>query len=219
MANLLQQFVVDSLVPEGREQGRAYQLNETSVSPVRIIGRDRRGNPIEETICPFAKSAKFVDPDGNICDVPLRTGRVMSMSPESVMYENIVTSDLIRQGQIPLEACPHTGDFRSIVGYAGPLVPTADGKRIDSCNGAPGAQRLEEACEHMQSLVKERRTLAQARAREEDDKLRQMKPSDVADIVTRMGEAFGETMAAQMGKPTPAAAKKALREGQGEKVE
>jgi hypothetical protein len=217
--NPLQQFVVDSLVPDNRsEQGRAYQLNDTSVSPIRIVGYEN-GVEIEETICALAKSAKFVDRDGNICDIPLRTGRVLSNAPEAVLYEQILVTDLIRQGQIPLEACPHTTDFRSIVGRGTPLV-AAPKDYEGNCSGAPGADRLERSCVHMQKLVKERRAASALRTAKEDDKLKQMKPSDVAALVKELGEAFGETVASAVaGKAVATDARKNLREGKGEKVE
>jgi hypothetical protein len=218
--NPLSQFVVDSLVPDNRsEQGRAYQLNDTSVSPIRIVGYEN-GIEIEETICALAKSAKFVDRDGNICDVPLRTGRVLSNAPEAVLYEQILVTDLIRQGQIPLEACPHTTDFRSIVGRNTPLVKPPEGYE-GNCPGSGGAQTLERSCIHMQKLIKERREASALRASKEDEKLKQMKPSDVAALVKELGEAFGESVTTAMaaGKGAHADARKNLREGKGEKVE
>lgn len=212
MANPLAQFVVNQLIPEGRnEQGRAYQLNEASVSPVRVIQIDDDGNELEETICALAKSAKFVDRDGNICDVPLRTGRVFSMEPEAERYEQIVVHDIIRGGQMPLESCPFTNEFRHIKG--GPLIKPRDASDVD-CGGRPGAQRLHDACPHMQKVIAERRERARIRTMKEDDKMRVMRPDDVAQLVKTLGEAFGDKLAAQ-AKPGRAN----IRDGKGEKLD
>lgn len=217
MSNPLAQFVVNQLIPEGRnEQGRAYQLTDSSVSPSRIIGYTEEGQEIEETICALAKSALFVDRDGNICTIPLRTGRVLSEEPEATRYEQIIVSDLIRQGQIPLECCPHTVQFAHL--RPGPLVALPKG--FTKCDGAPGAAKLEQACEHMQKIVRDRRAKAIARVKKEDDKLQAMKPSDVAALIEQMGKSFGDTVAASMsGKANTAEARANLREATNPKAE
>lgn len=217
MSNPLAQFIVNQLVPEGRsEQGRAYQLTDASVSPSRLISIDDDGKEIEETICPLALSAKFVDRDGNICDVPLRTGRIFSMEPEAARYEQIVTFDQIRAGGLPLAACAFSNEYRHIKG--GPLIKPKKGEA--DCGGRPGATRLEETCEHMQAVIKERRARSRARTEAEDAKLKTMKPEDALAMIEQMGEAFGQKLADQIGNMQSAKqARAAIRDGKVIKVD
>lgn len=190
--NPLSQFVVNQLVPEGRnEQGRAYQLTDSSVSPSRIVSIDDDGNEIEETICALAKSQKFVDRDGNICEVPLRTGRVLSMEPEATRYEDIMTHDQIRAGGMPLEACPFTLAYRHIKG--GALIKPRK-KGDEDCGGSPGAQKLKDACSHMQAIVAERRERALKRTLNEDAKMKALKTDDVAALMKAMVEGLGQKL-------------------------
>jgi hypothetical protein len=81
--------------------GRVYQLTEASASPTRIAGRTEDGMPREETI-PAIKSEKFVDPAGNVCDVALRTGRVISNDAVGERYEQKMRKDQILAGSLPL---------------------------------------------------------------------------------------------------------------------
>lgn len=199
-----QQFVVDQLKLENRQGGGIYQLSEASVSPTRAVGVDEDGNIIEETICTLAKSAKFVDLGGNICDVPLRTGRVLSFEPEAVRYEQIVETDIIRGGQLPLGACPYTHAYRHIKG--GPLVKVPEGEK--DCGGKP------EGCEHVWKVITSRRAAAKAKIEREEVNYRQMKEGDVKTMMAGFGQVFGEAIAnaQQTGRAN-------LRAGKGEKDE
>jgi hypothetical protein len=190
-AGLLSGFVVDSLQPERlSEQGRAYQLNDTSVSPVRIIGHDKFGNPIEETICTLGKWANFVDRMGNVVTIPLQTGRIPSRAPEVQIYEQITVTEQIGAGSIPLEMCPHAAPFGAL---RGKLVSEEieEGLGTADCGGRPGAERLEQSCPHMQALIKVRRKLSVELDEQRKREYMQMTPAQAAKWVEDMRNAFG----------------------------
>lgn len=195
------QFVVDQLVPENRQGGGIYQLNELSVSPTRIVDIDEDGHQVEETIMTLAKSRKFVDRDGNICEVALRTGRVMSHEPEAVRYEQIVEADCIRTGQLPLDECPYTYKYQHIKG--GPLVKVPEDER--DCGGQPGG------CKHMKKLVSDRRTKSRARWEKEQLDFKKLSEGDVKQMLEGMGKVFGEALASAQAN-----GRARLRSGKGE---
>lgn len=200
-------FVVHSLVPENREHGGVYQLTQDSVSPTRMVGSDENGDLIEETICALAKSAKFVDKDGNILDVPLRTGRVPSEEPEAVRYEMITVADQIRGNHLPLAFCPFTTQFMHLKG--GPLVKPRHGER--DCGGDPGPM----GCDHMEAIIVKRREDSRRRWDNEQLKLKKMQESDVKEMMEAMGKTFGEAIAGVQGQKP--AAINTLKNGVGEK--
>lgn len=181
MSSQLQQFVVDQLVPENRQGGGTYALSEASVSPTRWT-RGADGIVREETICTLAKSARFVDPDGNICDVALRTGRVLSQEIEAVRYEMIVIADQIRGGAVALDECPHTFKFQHF--RSGPLVPNPD--NVVDCGGRPGG------CEHMQAVIAERRK--GSRLRWEAEQAKSVTKEAASEIFSAFAETFGEML-------------------------
>jgi hypothetical protein len=204
-------FVKNQLTVDTLEQGRAYQLDEDSVSPTRVVGYDKFGMPIEETICALAKSAMFVDRWGNVCCVPLQTGRVFSSSPEAVRYEHLLVKDLILEGWLPLEACPFTQMYRHLTG--GPLV-RPESSADEDCGGRPGAERLEQACEHMKGIVAKRRELNAERVSNIESAMMKMTKPQAAALLHQMGSAFaivGEYAAApddtDDAPPAPAPAK------------
>lgn len=205
---ILDQFVVDRLTPERQNGGGVYRVTADSVSPTRVIGEDpETGLPIEETVCAAAKAAKFVDPDGNVCEVALRTGRVYSDAPECERYELLIMRDLISQGQLPLASCPHTTEFRHI--RRGPLVALPEdpkeAKDAERCQGKP------EGCAHMQKVITDRR----ARARIKWDKHQAAVSSMDARTVEKMMTEFGKLF---NGGGTSGASKGALVKGQGERA-
>ena len=185
-------FVVQSLVPENREHGGVYQLSQESVTPTRFIEVNEEGVAIEESICALAKSEKFVDKDGNICDIPLRTGRVPSEEPEAVRYEMLVTADLIRGGQLPLRLCPYTTEFRHIKG--GPLMKPPEGE--EDCGGANGPM----GCAHMKKVIEKRRKESRKRYDAQQMNLKKMQESDVKEMLEAMAKTFGEAIAGVQGK-------------------
>lgn len=207
--NPLSQFIVTELVPENRgNEGRAFQLTENSVSPTRIIRRNIFNETIEETICPLAKHANFVDSDGNIVTVPLRTGRVLSSEPEAVRYEDVVINDQLLAGSFPLEMCPHTQLYRSTVRLTrgGRLIdePLVDGDPIEDCGGRPGAERLEEACPHMRALVQKRREHALDKNIIRERELTKMTPEQANNLLSGMAQALGiaQNVAKDTRKPS-----------------
>lgn len=187
--NFQNQFVTHQLQVE-RNEGRAFQLTDTSVSPVRIVGYSAFGEPIEETICMLAKSANFVDQAGNICTVPLRTGRVLSEEPEAVRYEMIVTMDLYRAGCMPIAMCPHASI--DMIKPGAPFITEAliEGEPVQNCGGRPGAERFEDACPHMQALITKRRKRQRELCDQREREMAKLTPHAASQMMNRMAQAF-----------------------------
>lgn len=182
------QFVVDRLVPEGTSDERTYQLNNYSVNPTVVIGRDRLGMPIEDTI-PACHHGLFVHPCGAINKVPLRTGPVLSMEPEAIRYEEQELRRLITKGWLPLGECPHTEKY-AYLGVHGPLVPGG----VD-CGGAP------KGCVHMQAIMKERTAHFRDIYDEEMRKLREMTDAEADKMAKAVAEGVGIAIADRLGDP------------------
>lgn len=199
----LSRFINTRIEVERTGDNQAFALTQESVSPAVLIESGEDGIPREMTICAYSKVCKFVDRGGNICDVPLRTGRVLSNEPEAAKYEQIVVFDLIRAGQVPLHACPYTLDYGWV--KPGPLVkpPTKDasGKPIAppvACKGAP------DGCEHMKELIERRRAEQVAFMEREEAKLQKHVMSEDAAkkffkaTTEGLGEIVGNAIAAAM---------------------
>jgi hypothetical protein len=183
-----QHYVVDQLRPERLgEEGRAFQLDDNSVSPTRIVGRTDFGEAIEETMCMLGKHQNFVDALGNICTVPLATGRVPSNMPEAHRYEMLTLMDHIRAGSFPIDVCPYTREFASLVG--GPLI--AAGPSNADCGGCVGATTFEEACPHMQDLITRRRAEAARRSEKNELSIAQINKSQAKKMVKDLAASFG----------------------------
>jgi len=185
-------FIVNQLVPENRQGGGIYQLSELSVSPTRLVTIDEEGLPIEETIPTAAKHAKFVDRDGNVCDVALRTGRVPSEEPEAIRYEQLVLFEQIRGNCLPLAVCPYTEAFRHIKG--GPLLRPPPG--ASDCGGKP------DGCDHIRAEIARRRGAARARHDKQQLQFRRMGEGDIREMLEAFGKVFGDAVAgaAQAGR-------------------
>lgn len=186
MADRNSSFIVPALRPEvsGGVTKGVYQLTNSSVSPTRVTGMDDAGMPIEETY-PAAYSKLFVGLDGCVKDVPMRTTADFSTEGEHERYEQTTTRDIIRDGQLPLEVCPYTGQFKYITGQPS-LVKVPAG--AEDCGGAP------KGCKHMQAVIVER----QKRARVKHDKLQEqakvLKSDDVEKMLETTVKAFGVVM-------------------------
>lgn len=180
--NPLARFVKDRLEPE-RAGDQVYVLNDTSVSPTREIATTEEGFMIEETIMTLAKSARFVDRAGNVTDVALRTGRVLSNEPGAAWYESYMVVELIRAGSLPLSHCPFTLAFGFV--RKGPLVPKVDGKEGVDCGGHP------EGCEHMKKVIDARRKVSHAKWQKDQHQLEQLSKDQVTAMMTGMAESFG----------------------------
>jgi hypothetical protein len=128
--------------------GRVFQLHEGSVSPTRVVERDEDGFAREETICALAKHELFVDKSGNVCTVPLQTGRVLSQDSDAERYEMIMRRDQILGGSLPLSECPYTAEYRKWTGTP-TLVKVPKGEQ--DCGGRP------EGCEHLHRIIESRR--------------------------------------------------------------
>lgn len=203
--NPLAQFVRPQLVPETERGEGVYQLTDDSVSPTRLVRIDEdSGLEIEETVCALAKHAKFVDRDGNVCDVALRTGRVLSMEPEATRYEQVMYADLIRGQMVPLDACPNTLRYQHF--KPGPLVDRGKGKTGADCGGRPAG------CEHMLAVVEERRERARKKFDAQQIQLKSMSDDQAKQLMEIAGKAFGNIMAAA----SAASAKANLKADKGE---
>lgn len=192
-------FLVDRIVPERQDGGQVFQVSAESVSPTRVIGYDEAGFPVEETVCMLAKAAKFVDNDGNICEVPLRTGRVPNNAPEHERYELMVIRDLLSQGQLPLAECPYTTKYFHI--KSGPLVKPREGETM--CDGAP------DGCKHMKRVIEERRAKGLAKWQKHQAVVNSLDKSTVQTMMAEFGKLFTNSKA-ELNKTS-------LVKGQGEK--
>ena len=183
-------FVVDSLRPQGSDgRGRSYQLDANSVSPTIVVGYDELGMPIEETI-PHTHYRKIVTPMGYVNNVPLRTCVPATMEPEGVQYENMVMTDLIRNGWLPLSECPYTFAYSHI--KAGSLIPVPDGAK--DCGGAP------DGCKHLRDVMVKRREISQARHDKVQATAKTMKVEEVERMIGMMSKGVGEAIA-ETAKP------------------
>lgn len=204
-------FVVTQLRPEG-DGGRAggvYQLTASSVSPTRFCGRDENGMPLEETI-PTVHWDYFVDPAGNVCKVPLRTSSVLSMDTEAVRYEQMVVTDLLRTGWIPLSKCPFTNEYHFIVG--GPLAKPPKG--VEDCGGS------KDGCNHLKAIIEKRQERTATKARKEVERIEAMKADEISKMREGIVEGVGEVMAKHLAaQDDRKLAKNRLRDGKGEKEE
>jgi hypothetical protein len=153
--------VVQQLRPVSRD-GRSeltYQLDKSSVSPSRIVGRDARGFPISETV-PTVMWKPFLESGGCINKVPIRTGSVPSMHADAVAYENETFYDLIVAGWIPAWMCPYSTHYTHIT--HGPFARPENGET--DCGGSTA----EGGCVHLQKIGKMRR---EAVLREHNERL------------------------------------------------
>ena len=201
-------FVVQQLRrvnPTGQSTG-IYELNKASVSPTRILGRDARGMPIEDTM-PTVFWKPFLMLDGCINKVPLRTGSVPSMHADAVAYENETMQDLIMAGWIPAWLCPYSTAFYSLT--QGPFATPQNGET--DCGGSTA----DGGCSHLKAVGKIRRDAVRdaynidqkmfdSRRDEEYTRMRN-------EIVSGVGEAIAKhTVAPQQRAES---AKQRLRDG------
>lgn len=183
--------------------GGTYQLNVNSVNPTRVVAMDEAGMPIEETY-PAAFSRLFVGLDGCVKDVPMRTAAKFSMEPEAERYEQVITREIVKDGQLPLDACPYTGQYKYITGIAS-LVKVPPG--AEDCGGKPTG------CEHMQGVIVERQKRARAKHDKIQEQAKTMKVEDVERMQSQMADAIG---AAISRSADPKANRANLRAGKGE---
>ena len=194
--------------------GRVYELNHNSVSPTRPAGRDKNGIPREEVVCALAKWERFVDTDGNVCDVPLQCGRVLSVEPEAERIEITTRRTQIAAGCLPLNECPHTTKYADWVltpdemaheleegeklnPSRGMLVPLPGGEEsAPQCFGKAQpkdwpAGKPFFGCEHMEAVIKARRAACKDR---NDAMQRQMQSVDPRAIAHATGEGIASAL-------------------------
>ena len=143
--------VVEQLRPtsrNGENNTLTYQLTKQSVHPMRTVGRDARGFPIEETV-PTVPWQPFLMLDGCINKVPMRTGSVPSMHADAKAYEQETLYDLIVAGCIPAWMCPYSTHFASWT--HGPFVAAPNGET--DCGGSTAAG----GCDHLKAVGEIRR--------------------------------------------------------------
>lgn len=143
MANSVSDFVNSGALSPQRIGGNSkfYELTSSSVTPTRVLV-DAEGNVIEERV-PVHYSQLWVGVDGCVKDVPMRTSAVFSMEPAHAGYEQIMTADMIRGGQLPLHACPWTHKYSFLTG--GTLARSKSPG--EDCGGKP------DGCEHMKAVI------------------------------------------------------------------
>lgn len=197
-------FVVENLTPRNNtgQPTATYELTKASVSPSRVVGRDRRGFPLEETV-PTVYWQPFLMLDGGINKVPLRTGSVFSMQAEAVAYENETVTELVTLGCIPAWLCPHSTKFQHITG--GPFVPGGQ-----DCGGKP------EGCEHIHAIAAARKADVLERYNAEAKLLADKEAERYANMTNSIVEGVGAAIAKHavaQGSTTAASRKANLRDG------
>lgn len=177
----------------------------------RVVERDEDGIAIEQTICAFAKWARFVDRNGNVCEVPLSNGRVPSFEPEAERYEMHAIREQILNGSLPLDECPHTTAYHHLIGRVngGALVKPPEGYK--PCHGKPRPADLPHhqewfGCEHMEAIIKRRREKAYAKW---------VKQETASDADIKKFKAMAEAITKESANAVDAKAN--LRAGRGEK--
>jgi len=177
-------FVVENLTPKNSTGAptATYELTKASVSPTRVVGRDSRGFPIEETV-PTTYWRPFLMLDGGINKVPLRTGSVFSMQAEATAYETETVTELVSLGCIPAWLCPYSTKYAHITG--GPFVPGGQ-----DCGGKP------EGCEHIMALSEARK----ARVREVYDAEAELMANKEAERYTKMTNSIVEGVGAAIAR-------------------
>lgn len=178
-------FRVSTLTPRdstGAEVGGAatYELTRQSAHPTRVVGRDRLGKPIEETINAHY-SQRWVHPSGTINNVMMRTGVIMSMHPDAVAYETETTVELLREGWLPLRSCPFTTVYREITGTPC-LVGNPD--RVEDCGGKP------DGCSHVLEIAAERQRLFKENHDREEKEQARMTKGQASELLQRMSAAL-----------------------------
>jgi len=206
-------FVVDQLTPQNND-GRptqTYQLSKASVSPSRIVGRDARGFPVEDTIPTAAKWAYFLMADGCTNKVPLRTGSVPSMHADAIAYENETMYDLVMAGCIPSWMCPYSTKMYHIT--QGPFAAIPAGEQ--DCGGVDS----EHGCTHLQGIAKARKAEVLRLYNLEAERFEAQKDEEHArmrnDIVSGVGEAIAKHISPQAMR---AENTKRLKDGKGEEA-
>jgi hypothetical protein len=191
----------------------SYWLTPDSTALTRVVDRDEDGIAIEQTICAFSRWARFVDRNGNICDVPLSNGRMPSHEPEAERYALHVEREQIMNGGLPLEQCPHTTRYAHWLGAVngGALVKAPEGHK--HCDGKPRPADLPHhvewfGCEHMEAIIKRRRQ----KAYEAWEKSQAMDNNDLKRVEA-MAKGFAQAQQ-QVAHVDPRAN---LRSGKGEK--
>jgi hypothetical protein len=174
-------FTVTELrAPSDTRAGGVYQIDASSSAPMRIVGRDKLGRPIEETI-PTVYYHVWIDPSGNVLKVPMRTSSVYSIDGEAARYEQDTTIDLLRSGWLPMHHCPYTPVFRNVT-FTPYLVANDD--RVDDCGGKP------DGCEHLKPILAARRRLDKERHAEQEEQFARLNPSQASDLLQRLAQSL-----------------------------
>lgn len=188
-------FTVPELRAPQTQTGGVYQLEANSAAPTRVVRRDRLGRPVEETI-PTVYYQHWVDPNGNVTQTPMRTSSVFSNDVEAVRYEQQMTIDLLRDGWLPMHACPYTPVYRNVTGTPY-LVDNPE--RVEECGGKS------DGCEHLKPIIEERRRLALERHQANEEAFMQMNPSEAGQLLRRLASSLDvvEGVAERNEKPAP----------------
>lgn len=206
------QFVVENLTPKNPngQSTATYELSQASVSPSRVIGRDARGFPIEETV-PTVHWANFMMLDGCINKVPLRTGSVFSVQAEARAYEDEIVSENVSLGCIPAWLCPYSMKYAHYTGGHAFVSPPPGA--LD-CGGT-GTPQHGEGCQHLQEVGKIRRAEVLRKYNEDLERQSKMKDDEINRLRDGIVQGVGEAIAMHMpsGQAGIAARKQGLRDG------
>lgn len=190
-----EKYTVSTLQPKGPggaalTGGATYELTKASVSPTRIVGRDRRGRAVYETV-PIGYSQLWVHPSGTINNCVMRTGAVWSMHPDAVAYENEMTHVQISEGWIRLDTCPYTTAFREITGT--PCL-------IDNPTNEPDCGGKPDGCSHLKVVITERLAAFKAEHDLAEAQFNAMSPTQARGLI----EQWTDAMAALRNTASPA---------------
>lgn len=186
-----------------------YELTKATAHPTRIVGRDARGMPVEDTI-PTVFWRPFLMADGCINKVPLRTASVPSMHADAVSYENETMYDLITSGCIPAWLCPYSTQYASWT--HGPFATPPNGET--DCGGSNGPN----GCVHLQAIAKSRKEhVLECYRRDQDSFTKEyahQRSQELAQMRDGIVEGVSEAMARHLTPQAKAeAARQKLRDG------
>lgn len=164
-----------------------FQVTDTSSKPTRIVGRDKRGRVIEETVT-VCNPMAWMHPCGAINNVPMACGPAAWNSPGNRAYKMKETVRMLQAGWIPRGACPYTREFAHVTNTPR-LVddPNAVDGSVDGCDGGD----IKTGCDHFRALVVERTRLAREQHDEDQRMFSNMSPQAAATLARQIGQALG----------------------------
>lgn len=173
----LAHFRVESLRPQRLAESKhdkVYQLTQSSVSPTRIVGYDKYGVPIEETIC-VNNPQRWVTHDGCINSAPMSTGHTNWHTMEALHYRQMLTEEMLEAKWFPLASCPYSAALAGIVDNP---------DRVEACAGKP------DGCEHAHAVAEKRKQIAKAMYRQREEEFTKLTPHEAVSLTRRLAGAL-----------------------------